>query len=135
MRAIGGLTGAFLLSVVPAFRHPIAAAGDPGQTTVVLPDAGDNGAAPRSDDLMLAIGGHDRHLIVHLPGGSSAEPRPLVFNLHGSGGNAAGQEAYSAMDPFAEAKGFIVVYPDGAVALGGGFAWNVPGQPLSGGGA
>ena len=39
------------------------------------------------------------------------------------------------MDPVADANQFIVAYAEGAIALGGGFAWNVPGQPLSGGGA
>ena len=58
-----------------------------------------------------------------------------MLNLHGSGGNAAQQEASIGMDPIAEANQFIVAYPDAAIALGGGFAWNVPGQPLLGGGA
>ena len=118
-----------------ACRHPVAGIGSPGQTTVVEPDAGGELAPARTDDLTLAIDGHDRHLIIHWPGGSTTDPRPLVFNLHGSGGTAADQQAFSAMDPLAEAKGFIVAYADGAVPLGGGFAWNVPGQPLSGGGA
>jgi polyhydroxybutyrate depolymerase len=74
-------------------------------------------------------------VIVHLPGGAAGGPWPLVLNLHGSGGNAAQQEASIGMDPIAEANQFIVAYPDGAIALGGGFAWNVPGQPLLGGGA
>jgi polyhydroxybutyrate depolymerase len=123
-----------LLALLPACRHPIAGVGSPGETTVVLPDAASDDRAPRTDDLTLAIGGHDRHLIVHLPGGDPAIFRPLVFNLHGSGGTAAGQQAYTAMDVFADAHDFVVAYPDGGVALGGGFAWNVPGQPRSGGG-
>ena len=49
------------------------------------------------------------------------------MNLHGSGGTAAQQEAFSAMDPIADANLFIVAYPEGAIDLGGGFAWNVPG--------
>ncbi len=57
----------------------------------------------------------------------------LVLNLHGSGGTAAQEEAYTAMDPVADAHGFVVAYPQGAIPLGGGFAWNVPGQPLIGG--
>ena len=119
-----------------ACRNPIAGTGGPGQATAIVPEAGSGAdTPPRTDDLTLAIDGHDRHIIVHLPGGSPTDARALVFNLHGSGGSAAGQQAYTAMDSFADAQGFIVAYPDGAVALGGGFAWNVPGQPLSGGGA
>ena len=85
--------------------------------------------------MTLVAGGIPRHLIVHLPGGSATTPRPLVLNLHGSGGNGAQQQAAIGMDPIAEANQFIVAYPDAAIALGGGFAWNVPGQPLLGGGA
>jgi polyhydroxybutyrate depolymerase len=39
------------------------------------------------------------------------------------------------MDRTADAQGFIVAYPQAAIALGAGFAWNVPGQTLVGGGA
>src|SRR4051812_13485454 len=101
MRGVNG--GLFFLLLATGCRTPVATTGGPGQTTVVLPDAGDEILAARTDDLTLAINGHDRHLIVHLPGGSAADRRPLVFNLHGSGGTGAGQQAYSAMDPFADA--------------------------------
>jgi len=126
---------ALVLALLPACRNPVAGVGPPGEVTVIVPDAATGDVPPRTDDLMLTIDGHARHLIVHLPGGDLGTARPLVFNLHGSGGNAAGQQAYTGMDALADAQGFIVVYPDGAIDLGGGFAWNVPGQPLSGGGA
>ncbi|HET6149921.1 MAG TPA: PHB depolymerase family esterase [Polyangia bacterium] len=126
---------ALLVALLPACRHPLAGVGPPGEIGVVLPDAATGDRAPRTDDLTLTIHGHARHLIVHLPGGDATRALPLVFNLHGSGGTASGQQAYTAMDTLADAQGFIAAYPDGAVALGGGFAWNVPGQPLSGGGA
>lgn len=111
-------------------RHPVA----PGATPILV-DAGDGTALPRTDSVSFTAGGVMRHLLVHLPGGSTTTPRALVLNLHGSGGNAAQQEASIGMDPIAEANQFIVAYPDAAIALGGGFAWNVPGQPLLGGGA
>jgi polyhydroxybutyrate depolymerase len=111
-------------------RHPVA----PGATPILV-DAGDGTAPPHTDSVSFTAGGVTRHLLVHLPGGSASTPRALVLNLHGSGGNAAQQEASIGMDPIADANQFIVAYPDAAIALGGGFAWNVPGQPLLGGGA
>ena len=122
--------GAFAAGLVAGCRHPVA----PGAAPILV-DAGDGTALPRSESLSLVAGGVARHLIVHLPGGAATTPRPLVLNLHGSGGDAAQQEAFAGMDSVAEANQFIVAYPEGAIALGGGFAWNVPGQPLLGGGA
>lgn len=124
----------------PGCRLPVA----PGTTMANgAPDAGAT-PGPRSESLSILIDGSTRHLIVHLPGGvgvgdgttgTGTPPRPLVLNLHGSGGTAAQQQAFCAMDALADANGFIVAYPDAAIALSGGFAWNVPGQPLLGGGA
>ncbi len=37
------------------------------------------------------------------------------------------------MDATADAHGFVVAYPQGAIPLGSGYAWNVPGQRLLGG--
>ncbi|HEY4016570.1 MAG TPA: PHB depolymerase family esterase [Polyangiaceae bacterium] len=110
------------------------------------PDAADGAIAAGVDAggatttaLTVDAGGASRLVLVHTPAGvGGAAPRgptALVLNLHGSGGTAAGEEAYSGMDAVAEAHGFIVAYPQGAIALGGGFAWNVPGQPLIGGAA
>jgi poly(3-hydroxybutyrate) depolymerase len=57
----------------------------------------------------------------------------LVLNLHGSGSTAASQEAFTGMDTTADAHGFIVAYPQGAIRSGSGYDWNVPGQPILGG--
>ena len=130
MRGVrAALIAALAIAGLPGCRHPVA----PGATPILI-DAGGT-SAPRNESVTLVAGGIPRHLIVHLPGGSATTPRPLVLNLHGSGGNGAQQQAAIGMDPIAEANQFIVAYPDGAIALGGGFAWNVPGQPLLGGGA
>ena len=106
----------------------------PGDKTPATVDSGGDRTAAHTDPLSIVVDGWTRNLIVHVPAGASG-PRPLVFNLHGSGGTAAAQQSFSAMDPVADANQFIVAYAEGAIALGGGFAWNVPGQPLSGGGA
>jgi polyhydroxybutyrate depolymerase len=111
--------------------------GAPGDTAPPADSsAGDAATLPaHTDSVTLVIDGWTRTLLVHVPAGATAVARPLVLNLHGSGGTGAQQEAFSAMDAVADREGFIVAYPDAAIVLGGGFAWNVPGQPLSGGGA
>jgi polyhydroxybutyrate depolymerase len=74
--------------------------------------------------------------IVHLPTGyDRTTPLPLVLNLHGSQSTALAQEAFTGMDATADADSFIVVYPQGGIPSGGGFEWNVPGEPLLGGAA
>jgi len=73
-------------------------------------------------------------VIVHVPPTAGArKPLPLVLDLHGSGSDAAQQEIFSGMDASADANRFVVAYPQGAIALDGGFAWNVPGVPLASG--
>ena len=47
-----------------------------------------------------------------------------MLNLHGSGSTAAQQEVFSGMDRVADAGGFIVAYPQGAIASGSGFDWS-----------
>jgi polyhydroxybutyrate depolymerase len=78
------------------------------------------------------VAGNPRIVIVHSPA-NAASRLALVLNLHGSGGTAADQEASSGMDQAADAHGFFAAYPQGAIVLASGFAWNVPGQPLLGG--
>lgn len=56
-----------------------------------------------------------------------------MLDLHGSGSNAAQQEAFSGMDGTADAHGFVVAYPQALIPDGIGFDWNVPGAPLVGG--
>jgi polyhydroxybutyrate depolymerase len=73
-------------------------------------------------------------VVLHTPSHySSNRPTALVLNLHGSGATAADQEKFSAMDTTADAHGFIVAYPQGLIADGAGYDWNVPGVPLTGG--
>ncbi len=74
--------------------------------------------------------------IVHLPSGYRATtPVPLVLNMHGSQSTALAQEFLTGMDATSDADDFIVAYPQGDIAAGRGFEWNVPGQPLVGGAA
>ena len=92
------------------------------------------GSAAASSTLSLPVGGHARTVIVHVPRGYSGVTKvPLVLNLHGSGSDAKQQERFSAMDATADARGFVVAYPQGLIPEGSGFDWNVPGAPLVGG--
>jgi polyhydroxybutyrate depolymerase len=54
---------------------------------------------------------------------------PLVLNLHGTGSTAAHQETATGMDATAEARGFLVAYPEGMHHSGSGYGWNIPGTP------
>jgi polyhydroxybutyrate depolymerase len=84
---------------------------------------------------MVGAGSARRTAIVHVPA-SYHPPAPvaLVLNLHGSGSTAASQMAFTGMNATSDADGFIVAYPQGVIPSGRGFDWNVPGQPLLGGG-
>ena len=77
----------------------------------------------------LAHGGHTRMYRVHVPPGYSAnKPMPLVFSLHGGGGNMG----YQADDKFygqiaqADKSGYVVVFPNGYSRLPSGklATWN-----------
>jgi polyhydroxybutyrate depolymerase len=82
------------------------------------------------------IAGITRTVIVHFPTGYlPRKPIPLVLNLHGSQSTAAAQEAFTGMDATADTDDFLVVYPQGDIPAAIGFEWNVPNEPLFGGGA
>jgi polyhydroxybutyrate depolymerase len=58
-----------------------------------------------------------------------------LLNLHGSGLNRELQMQFSQMEPAADAHGFAVAAPNGAVRSSPAtYEWNVPGVPLRGGG-
>jgi len=63
---------------------------------------------PGNHTIALRHGGLQRSYIVHVPAGAS-KPLPAVINMHGGGGNAAGQQKYTQMDRLADRQHFIVV--------------------------
>lgn len=65
--------------------------------------------------LDFKVAGVMRSSIVHVPTGSLVNP-PLVFILHGMGGNGAGMQSDTQMDKVADREKFIVAYPS---AIGG----------------
>jgi polyhydroxybutyrate depolymerase len=85
--------------------------------------------------ITIREGSSQRAAIVHVPTGySGRKPVALVLDLHGSGSTADQQRLFSGMDKTANALGFVVAYPQGAIQDRSGFDWNVPGQLLVGGG-
>jgi polyhydroxybutyrate depolymerase len=104
--------------------------------TAATPSGCGRSAASGSTTLQLQVAGHRRVVIVHVPiGYRDRTPAALVLNLHGSGSTASQQELFSGMDTTADADHFIVAYPQGLIASGSGFDWNVPAEPLFGGSA
>jgi polyhydroxybutyrate depolymerase len=70
--------------------------------------------------LTLTSGGLARDSLLHVPPSyDPAQGAMLVVNYHGFSSNAPEQVLLTDMNPVADAKGFIVAYPDG---LGSG--WN-----------
>jgi len=102
-------------------------------TTSSSPAASGCGHPAGSSTVPITDGGHPREVVVHVPGSYRGAPVALVLDLHGSGSTAGEQELLSGMDATADRDGFIVAYPQGLIASGTGFDWNVPGQPLFGG--
>lgn len=120
------------LVVAGTATGPVAAA------SVLTSSAGTNGCNGRAvagtTTLTPTVDHHRRVVIVHVPSQYTGTRRvPLVLDLHGSGSTAAEQEGFSGMDATADAEGFIVAYPQGAIPAGSGFDWNIPNVPLFGG--
>ncbi|GMA24046.1 hypothetical protein GCM10025864_18050 [Luteimicrobium album] len=102
------------------------------------------GLAAGTQDVPVTYGGATYQVRVHVPasaartaahhgsGGRSGGPA-LVLDLHGSGADGAAQSAISGFDSLSDAKGFVVADPTAAIALNGGWAWNVPGVPTTAG--
>ena len=67
--------------------------------------------------------GVTRHYLFHAPPDIPANA-PLVFLLHGHGGNAGETRAWVGLDRVADANGFAVVYPQGSGNYEGTPYWN-----------
>jgi polyhydroxybutyrate depolymerase len=73
----------------------------------------------------LTSGARPRTYRLFVPPAHDGRTRlPLVLDLHGSGGNAAGQARTSGFETVAAAEGFLVATLDAE-----GTRWNVPVQP------
>src|SRR5688572_9938219 len=96
-----------------------AASGLPAQgQTCTLP------IAPGVSSQQLTSGQRARAYRLFVPPGYDGRARlPLVLDLHGSGGSAAGQARNSGFESLAATEGFLV-----ATLEGEGKRWNVPAQ-------
>jgi polyhydroxybutyrate depolymerase len=79
--------------------------------------------APGDHTIALHHGGLQRSYIVHVPA-PTGKPLPAVINMHGGGGNAAGQQKYTQMDRLADREHFVVIYPNGAGRGTRFLTWN-----------
>jgi polyhydroxybutyrate depolymerase len=62
----------------------------------------------------IDVAGTGREYILHLPPGISKEhPFPLLFVLHGGGGEPKGTARITRMNELADREGFLVAYPAG----------------------
>lgn len=113
------------------FAAAVALAVLPSPASAAAPDA--CLSAPTGDvPVTITSGGVSRTFLTYVPAGHRPH-RPLLLDLHGSSGNGPGQLDYSRMRATADRYGFLVAAPDGALPLGGGHAWNIPGVPLTDG--
>jgi len=72
------------------------------------------GAEQGDSRKQISVHGTTRTYLLHLPASlQSGHPAPLVLMFHGGDGRAAPMPRFTGFDELADAKGFIVVYPDG----------------------
>lgn len=87
-----------------------ASAADPGTCDPGRPH--DAGSFP--DETIMTSDGLQRDYILHIPPSyTGTEMVPVVFNFHGLGGTASGQQLFSGLPAKADTAGFIVVAPQG----------------------
>ncbi|HEY6455025.1 MAG TPA: PHB depolymerase family esterase [Steroidobacteraceae bacterium] len=116
---------ACVLLLAPSFSH--AAAGCSLTVT-----------APGWQVVTVHSGGLSRHVPLYIPASAAGRSDiPLVFDLHGSGGNGRQQARHSGLTAQADRHGFLLANPNGGIADPSSptekFYWNVPGVPLIGG--
>ena len=83
-------------------------------------------------------GGLNRAVPLYKPSSAAGRSNlPLVFDLHGSGGNGREQARQSGLIAQADRHGFVLANPNGGIAdpdnPADRFYWHVPGVPLYGG--
>ncbi|WP_447727831.1 alpha/beta hydrolase family esterase [Sphingomonas koreensis] len=78
----------------------------------------------------VAVGETGRTMLLHVPAAyRPGVPMPLLFVLHGSGGNGAAILRQSGLEATSDRHGFLLAAPDGGIPLDRGFVWNIPGVP------
>jgi polyhydroxybutyrate depolymerase len=78
----------------------------------------------------VTVGQTGRTMLLHVPAGYRAGTRaPLLFVLHGSGGDGAAILSQSKLEATSDRHGFLLAAPDAGIPLDRGFVWNIPGVP------
>lgn len=78
----------------------------------------------------VTIGQTGRTMLLHVPAGHRPGSRaPLLFALHGSGGDGAAILKQSGLEATSDRHGFLLAAPDGGIPVERGFVWNIPGVP------
>jgi polyhydroxybutyrate depolymerase len=73
-----------------------------------------NSMTPGDSRQSIQWDGLERTFLLHIPTGyDGSKPLPLVFVLHGAGGNGKSMENLTGLSAKADAENFIVVYPNG----------------------
>ena len=112
-----------------ACYEPCVAKGGSDSTCREYCDAGkdtvkaEKPAADTSTFLAFEHDGVTRHYLYHAPADLPANA-PLVFFLHGHGGNAGETRSWVGLDAVADANGFAVAYPQGSGNYDGTPYWN-----------
>ena len=70
-----------------------------------------NAAATNTTE-SITVNGMKRTYVLHVPNGLTGRV-PLILSFHGHGGDGAGQERLTRMNPLSDRYGFIIAYPDG----------------------
>ena len=110
------------LSVIAASMVVIATLASPSRAQTPPPAACNLRHAPGVHEQQLTSGGRARSYRLYIPAGYDGRTRlPLVLELHGSGGTAAGQARTSGFDQVAAREGFAV-----ASLQAESSRWNVP---------
>jgi len=91
--------------------------------------------APGWQIVPVRSGGLNRDVPLYVPASAVGHSDlPLVFDLHGSGGNGPQQALHSGLTAQADRHGFILANPNGGISdpgsPAGKFYWHVPGVPL-----
>jgi len=69
--------------------------------------------------ISLVVDGRSRSYLLHVPPNAGTGPRPLVIELHGGGGTAAGMERLTDLTDQTDPRGWLVAAPSGI-----GRQWN-----------
>jgi len=122
--------GAVISSLVCAFL--LATASTRAAESCGLPALGTGWQA-----VTIHSNGLDRKVPLYVPAAAVGRSGlPLVFDLHGSGGNGRSQALHSGLMAQADLHGFLLANPDGGIAdpisPADRFYWHIPGVPLVG---